>query len=287
MGVIAQAEHRVANLRTRGAEWAESRDPASASGVAIAAWRRYEAVDGPQQSALLALYFLIAIVPALLVIEEYLETTPGALANSLVHHYSLSAQTAELLRSVLVDSRQHELGSALLAVAAALFFGLGFGRVLQLVHVRAWGLPVPSRQADTVRYALVLLGLYGLILLLLVQLNEIGGHPSWANLALAPGWVVLLSVCFARAGRLLTHDRVSWRDLAPGATLSAIGVVALMLVSSVVMELWVNLYARDYGGFGVVMAIFFWIGFTSAVIVLATSLSPALAGRREIRRGHD
>ena len=129
MGVIAQAEHRVANLRTRGAEWAESRDPASASGVAIAAWRRYEAVDGPQQSALLALYFLIAIVPALLVIEEYLETTPGALANSLVHHYSLSAQTAELLRSVLVDSRQHELGSALLAVAAALFFGLGFGRV--------------------------------------------------------------------------------------------------------------------------------------------------------------
>jgi len=42
--------------------------------------------------------------------------------------------------------------------------------------VRAWGLPVPSRQADTVRYALVLLGLYGLILLLLVQLNEIGGH---------------------------------------------------------------------------------------------------------------
>ena len=215
MGVIAQAEHRVANLRTRGAEWAESRDPASASGVAIAAWRRYEAVDGPQQSALLALYFLIAIVPALLVIEEYLETTPGALANSLVHHYSLSAQTAELLRSVLVDSRQHELGSALLAVAAALFFGLGFGRVLQLVHVRAWGLPVPSRQADTVRYALVLLGLYGLILLLLVQLNEIGGDPSWANLAISPGWVVLLAVYFAWAGS--GQDRITFASSA-GAT---------------------------------------------------------------------
>jgi hypothetical protein len=35
------------------------------------------------------------------------------------------------------------------------------------------------------------------------------------------------------------------------------------------------------------MAIFFWIGFTSAVIVLSTSLSPALAGRREIRHSHD
>ena len=283
MGVIAQAEHRVANLRTRGAEWAESRDPASASGVAIAAWRRYEAVDGPQQSALLALYFLIAIVPALLVIEEYLETTPGALANSLVHHYSLSAQTAELLRSVLVDSRQHELGSALLAVAAALFFGLGFGRVLQLVHVRAWGLPVPSRQADTVRYALVLLGLYGLILLLLVQLNEIGGIRRGPTSRSRPGGWYCWPFASPGPPRLLTHDRVSWRDLAPGATLSAVGVVALMLVSSVVMELWVNLYARDYGGFGVVMAIFFWIAISSAIVVWAAAVSPPLAARRAAR----
>jgi hypothetical protein len=29
------------------------------------------------------------------------------------------------------------LGSALLAIAGALFFGVGFGRVMQLVHVRA------------------------------------------------------------------------------------------------------------------------------------------------------
>src|SRR5436305_1504616 len=273
MGVVAQVERRVAKLRSRGGEWAESRDPASASGVAIAAWRRYEAVDGPQQSALLALYFLIAIVPALLVLEEYLETTPGALANHLVRHYSLSAPTAKLLRSVLVDSRQHELGSALLAVAGALFFGLGFGRVLQLVHVRAWDLPVPRRQGDTVRYAVVLLGLYGLILLLLVQLNEIGGDPSWANLAIAPGWVVLLAVYFAWAARVLTHDRVSRRDLAPGAALSAVGVVGLMLVSSVVMEVWVNLYARDYGGFGVVMASFFWIGLSVAVVDWAAAVS--------------
>src|SRR3954467_1381042 len=115
MGVIAKAERRVAKLRDRAGEWAESRDPASACGVAIAAWRRYEAVDGPLQSALLALYFLVAVVPALLVMEEYLETKPGALANHLIHHYGLSTETAVLLRSVLVDTRTHELGSALFA----------------------------------------------------------------------------------------------------------------------------------------------------------------------------
>jgi uncharacterized BrkB/YihY/UPF0761 family membrane protein len=48
------------------------------------------------------------------------------------------------------------------------------------------------------------------------------------------------------------------------------------------MEFWINFYARDYGGFGVVMAIFFWIAFSSAVIVWAASLAPALAERREL-----
>src|SRR6185437_151550 len=141
----------------------------------------------------------IAIVPALLVIEEYLETTPGPLANSLVHHYSLSAQTAELLRSVLVDSRQHELGSALLAVASALFFGLGFGRVLQLVHIRAWQLSLRARQIDQASYAVVLLALYGLILLLLVQLSELSHSSAWVRFPLSIGWVGLLALFFAWA----------------------------------------------------------------------------------------
>lgn len=35
-------------------------------GVAIGAWHRYDAVDGPLQSALLFLYILVAVVPALL-----------------------------------------------------------------------------------------------------------------------------------------------------------------------------------------------------------------------------
>jgi uncharacterized BrkB/YihY/UPF0761 family membrane protein len=57
-----------------------------------------------------------------------------------------------------------------------------------------------------------------------------------------------------------------------------------MLASSVVMEFWVNLYARDYGGFGVVLAIYFWVTFSSAVIVAAASVSPPLATRRTLRR---
>jgi membrane protein len=275
---------RAAAVSRRGRKWVDRQDPGSVSGVAIDAWRRYRTVDGPLQSALLSLYVLVAVIPALLVMEEYLESNPGALANQLAHHYSLSAPTADLLHSVLVQDRTHELGSALFAVASALFFGLGFGRVLQLVHARAWRISLPSRQTDYALYAAVLVGVYGLILLLLVQLKELRGSATWVGMTLALGWVALLVLFFVWGPWLLTHRLIARRDLLPGAALTALGLVVLMIISSFVMEFWVNLYARDYGGLGVVLAIYFWIAFSSAVIVVAASLSPALAERRNLRR---
>jgi membrane protein len=275
---------RVAGVSRRAHEWVDRQDPDSASGVAIGAWRRYRAVDGPLQSALLSLYVLIAVLPALLVMEDFLDPNADGLASRIVHHFGLNAPTADLIRGVLGQGKAHELGSALLAIASALFFGLGFGRVLQLVHARAWQVTLPQRPADQALYAAVLVGFYGLILLLLVQLTELKGSPGWVGKVLAIGWVGLLVLFFTWAPRLLTHGLIPKRDLLPAAALTALGLVLLMIVSSYVMQFWVNLYARDYGGFGVVLAIYFWVAFSSAIIVWAASLSPALAERRILRR---
>jgi uncharacterized BrkB/YihY/UPF0761 family membrane protein len=111
------------------------------------------------------------------------------------------------------------------------------------------------KQTDYALYAAVLLCLYGLILLLLVQLKELKGSSSWVGTALAVGWVGLLVVLFVWARWLLTHKRISRRDLLPEAVLTGLGLVVLMIISSYVMGFWVDLYARDYGGFGVVLAI--------------------------------
>jgi len=274
---------RLRELSRRGQDWVERQDPSSPSGVAIEAWRRYRAVEGPLQSALLSIYILVAVLPALLVMEEYLDPHPNALASQLVHHYRLNASTSELLHNVLGQGRSHELGSALLAIASALVFGIGFGRVLQLVHSRAWKLDLATGPFDQIGYGAVLAGLYGLLLLLLLQLNEFHTSSVLVKALLGVGWVGFLTLFFDFAPWLLTHKRISRRDLLPGAVLTALAVVALMVVSNFVMQFWVDLYARDYGGFGVVLAIYFWIAFSAAVIVGAASLSPALAARRSLR----
>ena len=165
-----------------------------------------------------------------------------------------------------------------------MFFGLSFGRVLQLVHARAWQISLPTRRKDGALYGAVLLGVYGLLLLSLLQFSELKGSPRWIELTLGVGWLGLMVMFFVWVPWWLTHKLVTRRDLLPGAALTAAGLVVLMFVSNFVMEYWINLYARDYGGLGVVLAIYFWIAFSSAVIVAAASLSPALAERRTLRR---
>ena len=274
---------RLREVSRRGQDWVERQDPSTRSGVAIDAWRRYRAVDGPLQTALLSIYILVAVLPALLVMEEYLDPHPNALAGQLVHHYKLNASTSELIHNVLGEGRSHELGSALLAIAGALVFGVGFGRVLQLVHSRAWRLDLATGLFDQIGYGAVLAGLYGLLMLLLLQLNELHSGSALVKGLLGLGWVGFLTLFFDLAPWLLTHKQVSRRDLLPGAVLTALALVLLMVVSNFVMQFWVDLYASDYGGFGVVLALYFWLALCSGAIVWAASLSPALAARRSLR----
>jgi membrane protein len=235
------------------------------------------------QSALLSLYILVGVVPAVLVMEEYLDPHPNSLANSLVHHYRLNASASELIHNVLGQGRSHELGSAVIAIVSALVFGIGFGHVLQLVHARAWQLDLRTGVADQVAYGAVLAGLYGLLMLLLLQLNEFHTRSTVVKALLGIGWAGFLTLFFVVAPWLLTHKEIAPRDLLPGAVLTALGLIALTVVSRFVMQFWVDLYARDYGGLGVVLAIYFWIAFNSAVIVWAASLSPPLSERRTLK----
>lgn len=276
------ALERVSHAGDRPRAWIESGDAASSRRTALSWWQQYRRIDGPLQSLLLTLYVFLAILPALLVLAEYLERNPAALANHLVRRYHLTGAAAGTIRNVLVSDRQHELGSALIAIASVLIFGIGFGRVLQLVYGRAWGLDVREKLSDQLRFAAVLLGLFGLIAVFMVQTAVVGGHPhpAWVNPAFAPGWVAALFGFFVWAPRYLTHGLLSARDLVASSALTAVGLVALMLVSSFAMAPWIDFYGTDYGGLGVVIALFFWLALSSTVIVVAASLSPVLAGRR-------
>ena len=216
-GRRAAAQARASAVVERPRAWVAAGDDASRRVVAVSWWRRYRDIDGPLQSLLLTIYVFLTVLPSILVLAEYLERNPAALANHLVKRYHLTGSAAGMLRGVLVGDHQHELGSALFAIAATMIFGVGFGRVLQPRLCTSVGAELKDRLTDQLRFAAVLLVLFGLITLLLVQEAAIAGNPPWASPALAPAWIAALVGYFIWAPRYLTHGRIAARDLVASA----------------------------------------------------------------------
>jgi membrane protein len=280
---VAAAQTKGTAVYERGRLWIENQAPDSRKGATIGWVRRYQAADGQLYAMLLAAYFFITMLPVVLVAASYVYSDPTALANRVERRLSLHGVTADLFSSVMVGAGEHKFSAVLIAIVDLFFFGVGFGRVLQLVHARSWGLDLrKSVIADQARYVEVLGALVVAVFLFVLQTKELRGQPSWISWVLDIGWVALLVGFFVWAPHLLLHGRVAARDLLPGAVFTVLGLLALRLISALLLTHWLNWYSTTYGAFGIVIALFFWVILQGTILVLAAALSPALAHRRDL-----
>jgi len=270
---------------SRGRLWIENQAPDSRKGATIGWFRRYQAADGQLYAVLLSAYFLVTVLPVMLVAGSYLYKDPRALADHAEHRLRLHGATATLFSTVLVGAGEHKVSAVVIAIVDLFFFGLGFGRVLQLAHARSWGLDLrKSVVADQMRYAEVLAAIVVGVFLFVLQTRALRGQPSWIGYALDIVWLALLLGFFVWAPRLLLHHRVARRDVVPGAVFTVVGLVGLRLISVLLLTHWLNWYSTTYGAFGIVIALFFWIILIGTIMILAAALSPALAHRRNLLR---
>ncbi len=270
----------------RGKLWIENQDPASRKGATVGWVRRYQAADGQLYAVLLAAYVFLTLLPAVLIESSFIYNDPSGWATRVEHRLGLTGSTATYLHGVLVGAGEHKLTSVLIGLVNLFFFGLGLGRVLQLVHARSWGIDLRKRViADQSRYLAVIVALIVLCALFLLQTRALHGAPSWIGWVLDLVWLGVLVGFFTWAPRELLHRRVATRDIVPGAIFTVVGFIGMRIISSILLTHWLNWYTSTYGALGVVMAIFFWLIIFATILVLAAALSPALAHRRDLRLG--
>ena len=267
----------------RGRLWIENQAPDSRKGATIGWFRRYQAADGQLYAVLISAYFFVTVLPVMLVAGSYLYKDPNALANRVERRLNLHGVTATLFSSVMLGAGEHKVSAVFIAIVDLFFFGLGFGRALQIVHARSWGIDLRKKVVtDQARYAEVLGAIVVAVFVYVLQTRVLRGDPSWIGYVLDIAWFALLLGFFVWAPRLLLHHRVAARDVLPGAVFTVVCLVGLRLISSLLLTHWLNWYSTTYGAFGIVIALFFWIILFGTVLVLAAALSPALAHRRDL-----
>ena len=282
-----KAAAKGAAVAERGRLWIENQPPDSRKGATIGWVRRYQASNGQLFAVLLSAYLLLTLIPVFLVTASYAYKDPTALSDRIEHRLRLKGTTAQLFSSVMVGTGEHKFSAVLIAIVDLFFFGLGFPRVLQIVHARSWGIDLgKSVLADQARYVEVLLALVIGAALLIGETKALRGEPSWIGWALDLVWLAALLAFFVWAPRILLHHRVTTRNLVPGAVFTVLGFVILRLISVLLLTHWLNWYSTTYGAFGIIIAIFFWIILIGTVLVLAAALSPALAERRDLLEAH-
>jgi membrane protein len=281
---VAGARARGNAVADRGKHWLENQEPASRQGAAIGWYRRYAASDGQLYAMLLTAYVFVTVLPVIVVIQSYLYSDSAAASSHLIKRLGLTGSSATFLSDVITGSSSNKLGVAVIAIANVLIVGLGFGRVLQLAHARSWGLDARKGViTDQLRYVASLFVLLVMVLIFLAQSKFLEGRPAWIGWVLAPVWIAGAVGYLVWLPRLLLHNRVSVRDVLPGALLATAALIGMRIISSFLLVRWLVWYSKYYGSFGVVMALFFWLLIAMTILVVAAALSPAVAERRDLR----
>ncbi len=161
-----------------------------ARGVAVGWFTRYRRADGQLFALLLAAYFFVTLLPAVIAMASYADSNPKAVASRLIARLHLKGQTATLTTDVLEGAGGHQLTATLIAVASIVTFGLGIGRTLQLVYGRVWDVPARRGVTDQARYFLWLLVFLVGCLLYVIETAVLHSAAGWVEWAIAPFWVV-------------------------------------------------------------------------------------------------
>jgi uncharacterized BrkB/YihY/UPF0761 family membrane protein len=260
-------------------EWLARRADTAIGRLALQWFRRY--FEASQNSGCAAtLYVFLSVGPLLLAAAGLFHATganSNALAQRLIEHQHLTGATARLVRETFGTASQNALAASVVAVIGFLGWGIGVGQIYQDVYARAWRIRVRSLsdQARFTAWFFALSVALGLFVVFAGTLRNAG----WA--ASAPAWFVGSIGFWLWTPRLLLHETIGFRPLLPGAILASVLIGAATATSRFFLASGMNADGKDFGPFGVVIALLAW-AFTLTTISMACAVfSPVWAEWRE------
>jgi membrane protein len=219
------------------------------------------------------IYVFLSVGPLLLAATGLFHAAGGdanTIAEHLVAHNHLTADTARLVRQTFGTASHNALAASAAAIIGFLFWGIGIGQIYQDVYARAWRIHVRTL-SDQARFTIWFFVLSGLVGLFFVFAETVR-HSGWA-LGI-PIWFVASTGFWLWTPRYLLHGEVGLRRLLPGALLASVVIGGATATSPLFLGPWLNTDGKYFGSFGVVLALLAWGFILTTISLVCAVFSP-------------
>ncbi|MEU9045586.1 MULTISPECIES: YhjD/YihY/BrkB family envelope integrity protein [unclassified Kitasatospora] len=204
-------------------------------------------------------------------------------ANPLIRRYGLTGGGAEAVRQLFSSATDATAGEGVLETLFLVISVLSFTRSAQRLFEQTWQLkPLSVRNTPNgLRWVLVLLAYLVVTGWLRVELGR-GRLELTVSLCQAP----LTAGFFLWSGRLLSAQRIAWRELLPFAVVGAVLTSAYSVGATVYLPHLFDSYTTRYGPVGAVVAMISALFTVMLVVVGSAALGREVGDELgRIRRG--
>jgi membrane protein len=233
--------------------------------------RRFLSMSGIDCCIVLSSQAFTALIPLLILVSALAPAgEPDVVATTLITKFGLSGDSADAVAQLFHVPEGSSSNIGTFSALLVLFSGVSFTRRLQRMYRAAF-----EQQNAGVRSGLfAALGLLALLaeVLVLYSLRS-------AVKTLPFGWVLTLPltaatgvVLWTSIPYLLLNRQVHWRRLLVGGAVSAVGSTVYGVATSLYMPGLVDRYTREFGLFGITIAIIGWLLAVSGILVGATAV---------------
>jgi membrane protein len=249
---------------------------------------RFDTIDGSDRAAVLALNALLSLIPLAVLgvaIAHAYGITSSDYAEGLSEVLNLHGRTARYVRESSASVNDSIRSATVVGLGGLIWTAFGFTGALWRIYDRAWGGHSHAGPRALLRgFVWLVVFSLGHALLALARSDMDKNTTSdlvLAGLQLGCGFLIWLITPSLLLGR-----RLPVRVVAPGAALVAIGTVAFLAGSSLVMPGLVDDYAAPLGPIGVAIALGFWL-WALAYLWVASAVISAVLAENALERERD
>ena len=239
-----------------------------------ASLHRFLAVEGTLQATVLSAQAFTSLIPFTVVASAILPGK-GDTGERIVDRFDLEGSAARSVEQLFGDAGQVESAVTWVSVVILILSALSFTRALQRMYQRAYGTATRSWKEEW--RGLAWLGGFAAFLIvsspLKGALSDVGGVVFAIIVSTVSGFAIWLWTPSILLGS------IGWRQLMPGAIISAILGALLAVASGIYVPVFMTWSADRYGLIGVAFSIQSWL-LAAAFVVVVGAVIGAVASEK-------